>query len=172
MNNSQGTTGKTVRNRISRAWLSDLGGLAMWLVACFAASAMGAVFPPGEWYQSLSKPSWNPPPWVFGPMWTALYLMMAVAAWRVWRRGGWRVQKRPLGWFALQLVLNAAWTPLFFGLHQAGFAFAEIVLLWLAILATLLAFLRVDRPAAWLLVPYLGWVGFAAILNFTLWRIN
>ncbi len=127
---------------------------------------------PGEWYASLRKPSWNPPGWIFGPVWTALYAMMAVAAWLVWRRGGFAAQRRPLGWFLAQLALNAAWTPLFFGLHWPGVAFAEIVLLWLAIVATLAAFRRVSRTATLLLVPYLLWVTFATVLNFTLWRLN
>jgi tryptophan-rich sensory protein len=146
--------------------------LAGWVVLCFAAATMGGFFPPGEWYASLTKPSWNPPGWVFGPVWTALYAMMAVAAWLVWKRGGWAAQRRPLALFLGQLALNAAWTPLFFGLHRPGLAFAEIVLLWLAIAATLVTFGPVSRVAAWLLAPYLAWVSFAAGLNFTLWRLN
>jgi tryptophan-rich sensory protein len=146
--------------------------LAGWVLLCFAAAAFGGLFPPGEWYASLKKPSWNPPGWVFGPVWTALYAMMAVAAWLVWKRGGWAAQRRLLMLFLAQLILNAAWTPLFFGLHRPGLAFAEIVLLWLAIAATLAAFRPVNRVAAWLLAPYLAWVSFAAGLNFTLWRLN
>lgn len=127
---------------------------------------------PGEWYAGLNKPAWNPPGWLFGPVWSALYTMMAVAAWLVWRRGGFAAQRRPLGWFLAQLVLNAVWTPLFFGLHRPGVAFAEILLLWLAIAWTIAAFWRVHRTAAWLLAPYLAWVSFAAVLNGTLWRLN
>jgi tryptophan-rich sensory protein len=97
---------------------------------------------------------------------------MAVAAWLVWQHVGWGRQRKPLLIFLVQLALNALWTPLFFGLHRPGLAFAEIVLLWLAIVATLAAFSRVSRAAAWLLVPYLAWVSFAAALNFTLWRLN
>jgi tryptophan-rich sensory protein len=146
--------------------------LAGWLLLCFAAAAFGGPFMPGEWYAALKKPSWNPPGWIFGPVWTALYTMMAVAAWLVWRQGGWSAQLKPLLLFLAQLALNAAWTPLFFGLHQPGVAFAEIVLLWLAIAATLTAFRPVSRAAAWLLAPYLVWVTFAAVLNFSLWRLN
>ena len=146
--------------------------LVGWLLVCFAAAVMGGLFMPGEWYASLKKPSWNPPAWVFGPVWTALYTMMAVAAWLVWRRGGFAAQRRLLTLFLVQLALNAAWTPLFFGLKQPGWAFTEIVLLWLAIGATLFAFRPVSRVAAWLLAPYLAWVSFAATLNFTLWRLN
>ncbi len=147
-------------------------GLLGWLTACFAAAAMGGFFMPGEWYASLTKPSWNPPGWLFGPVWTALYTIMAVAAWLVWKRGGFAGQRGPLTLFLVQLALNAVWTPLFFGLHWPGVAFAEIVLLWLAIAATFAAFRRIDRVAAWLLAPYLGWVGFAAVLNCALWRLN
>lgn len=147
-------------------------GLCGWLLLCFAAASLGAVFMPGEWYASLRKPAWNPPAWVFGPVWSALYTMMAVAAWLVWKRGGLVVQRRPLALFLAQLLLNAAWTPLFFGLHQPGAAFAVIILLWLAIAGTLVAFRPVSRAAAWLLAPYLAWVTFAAVLNGTLWRLN
>ena len=147
-------------------------GLCGWLLLCFAAASPGAVFMPGEWFAALKKPAWNPPSWIFGPVWTALYAMMAAAAWLVWQRGGWTEQRKPLLIFLAQLALNALWTPLFFGLHRPGVAFAEIVLLWLAIVATLVAFRPVNRTAAWLLVPYLAWVSFAAVLNGTLWRLN
>lgn len=146
--------------------------LAGWLLICFAAASMGALFVPGEWYSALNKPSWNPPGWIFGPVWTLLYTMMAVAAWLVWRQGGWNKQRKPLLMFLVQLALNALWTPLFFGLHRPGLAFAGIVLLWLAIVATVAIFRTLDRIATLLLVPYLGWVSFAAALNFTLWRLN
>ena len=146
--------------------------LAGWLLLCFAAAAMGGLFMPGEWYAALRKPAWNPPGWIFGPVWTALYTMMAVAAWLVWRQGGWGKQRRALVFFLLQLALNALWTPLFFGWHRPGAAFSEIVLLWLAIAATIDIFSSVSRTAMLLLVPYLAWVSFAAVLNFTLWRLN
>ncbi len=147
-------------------------GLCGWLVACFAAASPGALFMPGEWYASLQKPTWNPPAWVFGPVWTTLYTMMAVSAWLVWKRGGFVAQRKPLALFLTQLVLNAAWTPLFFGLHLIGLAFAEMILLWLAIATTLVAFRPVNPTAAWLLVPYLAWVSFAAVLNGALWNLN
>jgi len=153
-------------------WRAQAAGLFCWMAICFVAPALGIFAMPGEWYASLRKPSWNPPGWIFGPVWTALYAMMAVAAWLVWRRGGFAAQRRALTMFLVQLALNAAWTPLFFGLHWPGVAFAEIVLLWLAIGATLFAFRPVSRVAAWLLVPYLAWVSFAAVLNFELWRLN
>lgn len=147
-------------------------GLAGWLLFCFAASGSAVFVATGGWYATLNKPSWNPPAWVFGPVWSLLYVMMAIAAWLVWRRGGWSQQSRALGLFLLQWLLNALWTPLFFGLHRPGWAFAEILLLWLALLATLVCFWRVSRTAGALLVPYLAWVSFAAFLNFTIWRLN
>jgi translocator protein len=144
--------------------------LAVFLAAAFGASAMGYFFPPGEWYAGLVKPFFNPPSWVFGPVWTALYVMMAVAAWLVWKQTGWRA--RPIGlWFA-QMALNALWTPLFFGLHWLGIALVEISALWLLILLTLRAFQPVSRQAAWLMAPYLAWVSFAWLLNLSLWWLN
>jgi tryptophan-rich sensory protein len=143
--------------------------LVGFLVACFAAAALGAFSPPGEWYQQLQKPSWNPPAWVFGPVWTVLYATMAVAAWTVWRSGE---TKPALVWFWGQLALNAAWSPLFFGLKEPGIAFAEILLLLAAVVGTCRAFWKVSVGAGVALVPYALWVGFAAFLNFTLWRLN
>lgn len=150
----------------------SLFALVGWVLLCFAAASLGGFFGPGEWYAALKKPAWNPPGWIFGPVWTALYIMMAVAAWLVWKQGGFKTHRRALTMFLVQLALNALWTPLFFGLHWTGVAFAEIVLLWLAIAATLAAFRSVRPLAAWLLTPYLAWVSFAAVLNFTLWRLN
>ena len=146
--------------------------LAGWLALCFAASASLVFVSIDSWYAGIQKPSWNPPSWLFGPVWSVLYGMMGVAAWLVWKKGGWREQKRVLGVFLLQLALNALWTPLFFGMHWIGIAFAEIILLWLAIATTLIAFMRVRKDAGALFVPYLLWVSFAAVLNFTLWRLN
>jgi len=139
------------------------------ILVTFCAPLAGMFSPPGDWYALLNKPEWNPPSWIFGPVWTALYLMMAVAAWMVWRRDGWR---RALWLYFTQLALNAAWTPVFFGTREIGWAFVVIIALWVAIMVTLLAFLRVSRAAAFLLLPYLAWVTFAALLNFTLWRLN
>lgn len=151
-----------------KCWL----GLVVWLLVTFSAASTGALFMPDAWYVGLNKPWWNPPNWVFGPVWSILYAMMAVAAWLVWRRGGFLIQRRALVPFLIQLALNAAWTPLFFGLHLPAMAFLEILFLWAAIAATLAAFFRVCRLAGWFLVPYLAWASFAAALNFTLWRLN
>jgi len=124
------------------------------------------------WYAGLAKPWFTPPRWAFPVAWTLLYIMMAVAAWRMWRKGGWALQRWPLSLFVIQWLLNAIWTPLFFGMHLIGLALVDIVLLWIAIVATLAAFWRVSKPAAWLLVPYLMWVSFATALNFAIWQLN
>ena len=133
---------------------------------------MGMFFGPDDWFRSLLKPTWNPPNWLFGPAWTVLYIMMAVAVWMVWRCGGWRAQRGPLTLYLAQWALNALWTPLFFGLHRPGWALAEILILLPAILATLAAFWRVKRLAGALLIPYALWTGFATLLNYTIWRMN
>ena len=146
--------------------------LAGWLVLCFAAATSAVFVSVDGWYVTLNKPSWNPPSWLFGPVWTLLYIMMAIAAWLVWRKGGWALQRWPLSLFVIQWLLNAIWTPLFFGMHLIGLALVDIVLLWIAIVATLAAFWRVSKPAAWLLVPYLMWVSFATALNFAIWQLN
>jgi tryptophan-rich sensory protein len=127
---------------------------------------------PGAWYASLAKPAWNPPDAIFAPMWTALYVLMAVAAWLVWRRAGFAGAGTALALFVIQLVLNALWSYLFFGLNRLDIAFLEIVILWLAILLVLVLFWREDWRAGALMIPYLVWVGFASCLNFALWRLN
>lgn len=146
--------------------------LAMFLVACLGVAALGAQFEPGPWYEGLTKPSWTPPNWIFPPVWGLLYLTIAFAGWLVWREGGVGAAKAPLALYATQLTLNAAWSWLFFGLHRPGWAFAEILLLWTFILMTILAFRRVSRVAAALLLPYFAWVSFAVLLNAALWHMN
>jgi tryptophan-rich sensory protein len=152
--------------------MRSLFALAGWLLLTFLAPAAGAWSTSPAWYAAMVKPSWSPPGWLFGPVWTLLYVLMAVAAWLVWREDGWARQRRPLTLYVVQLMLNAAWTPIFFGLRQPGWALLEIVALLAAILATLISFKPVRPLAAWLLAPYLAWVSFAAFLNFTLWRLN
>jgi len=147
-------------------------GLALWLALSFAAAWVGSRYMPGAWYVSLAKPAWTPPDAVFAPVWTALYALMAVAAWLVWRRAGLKGAGVALALFVLQLVLNALWSYLFFGLHRADIAFFDIVALWFTILAVLVLFWREDRRAGALMTPYLVWVGFASCLNFALWRLN
>ncbi len=148
----------------------SLLGLAGWLAVTFAVSAFGALFTPGGggggWYATLPKPAWTPPGWVFGPVWTLLYILIAVAAWLVWRaRGSLRAAAPPLAPWAAQLLLNGLWSLLFFGLRLVVPAFVEILVLWFAILATVIAFWRVRPLAGALLIPYLAWVAFAAALN-------
>ena len=140
--------------------------------ACFLAAATGAAFPPGDWYERLVKPAWRPPNWLFAPAWTVLYLTIAVSGWLVWRKSGLAGAALPLAIYLVQLMLNAAWTPIFFGLRRPDLAFIEIVALWLSIVATIATFHPVSAAAAWLQLPYLFWVTFAAALNFTIWRLN
>jgi tryptophan-rich sensory protein len=147
-------------------------GLAGWLLVSFAAAGIGSRYMPGAWYASLVKPTWNPPAAVFAPVWTVLYTAMGVAAWLVWRRAGFAGAGAALRLFLLQLAINALWSYLFFGAHRPDLAFFDIVALWLAILAVMLLFWRVDWRAGALMVPYLMWVGFASVLNFVLWRLN
>lgn len=149
--------------------------LVVFVVVCLGAAGLGAAWTNtsvATWYSTLAKPSWNPPNWVFGPVWTCLYLAMAVSAWLVWRQQGMVGARTPLLIFTGQLILNAAWSFIFFGLRNPGLALVDVVLLWLSILATILAFRRVSTWAAALLVPYLAWVSFATVLNWTLWRMN
>lgn len=177
--------------------------LVVSLGICFLAAGLGALATTPNiegWYATIEKPTWNPPNWIFGPVWTTLYAMMAVAAWLVWKsqfaaesaeglaeQGG-RLEsnssvklpglqraadvRRALGLFAVQLILNLTWSLIFFGLQKPGWALIEIAILWLAIVATALAFWRCSRVASGLLVPYLAWVSFAAVLNGTIWWLN
>jgi tryptophan-rich sensory protein len=150
-------------------------GLIVLLVVCFAAAGIGgAVTTPkiGTWYSTLVKPSWNPPAWIFGPVWSALYFCMAVAAWLVWRQGGFSGAKVPLTQFVVQLALNVLWSCIFFGLEKPGLAFGEVLLLWLTIVTTMVLFWLRSMIAGILFVPYLAWVSFASFLNFMIWRLN
>lgn len=150
-------------------------GLIVALLVCYGAAAVGGIFTASSvntWYQTLQKPSYNPPDWVFGPVWTVLYGMMAVATWLVWRGMGVGTTRLPLLLFAVQLCLNVAWSGIFFGLQQPGWAFLELCALWVAICATAALFWRVSPLAGWLMVPYLLWVSFAAVLNLNVWLLN
>ncbi len=149
--------------------------LVLCIAVCFAAAAIGAAFTnpnvPG-WYANLDKPAWTPPNRVFGPVWSFLYLLMGISAWQVWRRTGLRAAAVPLALFGIQLLLNAAWSGLFFGLRSPGAALIDILLLWCAILATMVAFRRRSALAGWLMLPYLAWVSFAVALNVAIWNLN
>ena len=149
-------------------------GLAGWLLASFAAAGMGglASVNAAGFYGDLVRPPWAPPAWLFGPVWSVLFLLMGVAAWLVWRDHGFRGAGAALKLYLAQLLANALWSWLFFAWRQGAFAFAEVIVLWLLIAATIFSFWRLHRLAALLLVPYLAWVSFAAALNFVLWRLN
>ncbi|MBE0531940.1 MAG: tryptophan-rich sensory protein [Rhodospirillales bacterium] len=150
-------------------------GFAGFVGGCLAASAVGGAITAssvGTWYPTLTKPSFTPPDWLFPPVWTALFVLMGVAAWRVWQRAGWTKGRAALGAFAVQVLLNLAWSFLFFGMQWVGVALAEILVLLAAILWTASRFARIDRPAALLLVPYALWVGFAAALTAAIWLNN
>ena len=140
-----------------------------YLAACGAAAATGALFQPGDWYRSLSKPRWTPPDWLFPVAWTVLYLSMSVAAARVAMVGD---SGQALALWSVQIALNALWTPVFFGLRRLGAGLVIIFLLWLAVAATMLAFWQLDRIAGLLLAPYLLWVSIAGALNRSVWVRN
>ncbi|MDP3409852.1 TspO/MBR family protein [Bosea sp. (in: a-proteobacteria)] len=152
--------------------LTDGLGLAGFVVACVVAASSGAIFKPGAWYEGLAKPWWRPPNWLFPPAWTLLYCMIAASGWLVWRKAGFAGAGLALTVYGLQLVLNAMWSGMFFGLRRMDLAFVNVSALWLSILALVVLFAPIDSLAAWLLVPYLVWVSFAACLNFTVWRMN
>jgi len=157
---------------MQRSRLRRYLGLIVFLALCFGAAIPGAIFPTGEWYAQLTKPALTPPGWVFGPVWTLLYFMMAVSAWLVWSNPGLPKARMPLILFIVQLALNASWSCVFFGAHSIGLALVNIIVLWTAILATLILFWRLRKLSGALLVPYLLWVSFAAYLNIGLWRLN
>ncbi|MFH1828774.1 MAG: TspO/MBR family protein [Nanoarchaeota archaeon] len=142
------------------------------IVLPFLASAIGSLFTASSvssWYTTLIKPSFNPPSWVFGPVWTILYLLMGVSLYLVWIK---KFDKNAFTFFGIQLVLNALWSILFFGLKSPLFAFIEIVFLWIAILITIIYFYKINKISAYLLIPYILWVSFAAILNFAIFILN
>ena len=149
--------------------------LVLFVAWSFSAGVVGGYLmrqgDPG-WYDGLAKPSFNPPGWVFAPVWSVLYLLMGVSAWLIWRSSVGSARRRALLLFVVQLALNGIWSFLFFGLRSPGWAAPEIVLLWCAIVATLLAFAKINRLAAGLLAPYLLWVSFAVALNLAIWNLN
>ena len=149
-------------------------GLIGWLLLSFVAAAIGAIasVQAASFYQDLAQPSWAPPSSVFGPVWSVLYALMGIAAWLVWREGGWRRQRGVLTLFVIQLALNALWSWLFFAWHRGALAFVDIVLLWVLIVATVVGFWRVRPLGGALLLPYLFWVSFALALNYAVWHLN
>jgi len=159
---------------LNKAKQTQILGLIIWLLICFAAAAVGSIasVQAKSFYSQLSQPAWAPPPSLFGPVWTVLFTMMAIAAWLVWRRGGLRSNRTAFSFFLGQLVLNALWSWLFFAWRLGALALADTVLLWFLILATLVSFWLVRPLAGALLIPYLLWVSFASALNYSLWQLN
>ncbi len=156
------------------SWLRQALGLLGWLAVSFAAAAAGGLASAnaGAFYQELARPGWAPPAWLFGPAWSLLYTLMAVAAWLVWRQHGFRGAGTAFLLFVAQLVANALWTWLFFVWRTGAFAFGEILVLWVLIVCTIIAFWRLNTVAGMLLLPYLGWVSYAAMLTFSVWQRN
>jgi tryptophan-rich sensory protein len=159
---------------MARSEQRQLVGFIAWFAICFIAAAIGAVasIRAGSFYVSLERPAWAPPPSVFSPVWTALYASMAIAAWLVWRQGGFHQARTALLLFLAQLAFNAVWSWLFFAWHLGALAFFDILLLWILIATTLIAFWRIRPLAGALLIPYLLWVSFAAALNYSVWQLN
>lgn len=159
----------------SRSKTQKWAALLAFLIVCLGAGGLGAFATTPEidgWYRTVVKPTWNPPNWVFGPVWTSLYVIMAVAAWLVWTSGDLKKTRVPLSLFGLQLILNLAWSWIFFNAHQIGWALFEILILWGFIAATTWSFFPRSKLAGCLMLPYLAWVTFASVLNFALWKLN
>jgi tryptophan-rich sensory protein len=161
--------------QLKRSAKNQILGFIGWLLLVFAAAALGGLASSNapEFYGQLTQPNWAPPAWLFGPVWSALYGLMAISAFLVWRKHGWASARPALIFFIIQLALNALWTPLFFLWQQGALAFIEIIVLWMWIVATIVAFWRLNaRLAAVLLLPYLAWVSFATCLTWAMWQLN
>ena len=153
----------------------DLLGLFVFVTLCLLVSAAGGAVTATSvdtWYKALAKPTFNPPDWVFAPVWTTLYFLMGVSGWRIWRRRTSRATRGALALFGLQLLFNFAWSVLFFGFQRIDLALIDIVILFVAIVANMILFLRIERLATLLLVPYVAWVAFAIVLNVSIWLLN
>lgn len=144
------------------------------VVVCFVAAGFGSLATFSQiptWYMTIAKPAWNPPSWLFGPVWTVLYLLMAISLYLLWTSKN-KNRTKAINFFYIQLVLNVLWSWMFFGWHQIGFAFVEIIVLWLAILATIIYSSKINQTASWLLIPYILWVSFAIYLNHSILLLN
>ena len=153
----------------------DLFGLFVFVTLCLLVSAAGGAVTATSvdtWYKALAKPTFNPPDWVFAPVWTTLYFLMGVSGWRIWRRRTSRATRGALAVFGLQLLFNFAWSVLFFGFQRIDLALIDIVILFVAIVANMILFWRIERLATLLLVPYVAWVAFAIVLNVSIWLLN
>ncbi|MEZ6097060.1 MAG: TspO/MBR family protein [Pirellulaceae bacterium] len=162
-------------NQPNRTVLTNVLALVGFLTACFGVAAIGGFATASSvtgWYQELNKPTWNPPNWIFGPVWTVLYALMAISAWRVWKSGSFAETRFALSVFSVHLIVNMLWSIMFFGWKQVGWAAIEIWVLWGMIGWLTVLFYRKDRLAALMMLPYLIWVSFAAFLNLTIWNLN
>ena len=161
---------------MKKVLVADWLKLVVAIIVCELAGIIGSIFTISAipmWYATLAKPMLNPPSWLFGPVWTTLYLLMGIAAFLIWRKG-WnsRGVGTALSVFAVQLILNVVWSIIFFGLHSPSWALVDIIALWMAIVITIVTFAKISRPAAWLLAPYIFWISFAMYLNYSIWRLN
>lgn len=156
--------------------IKNIFSVAISIIIAEFAGIIGSVFTiqsVNTWYLTLNKPTLNPPSWIFGPVWTTLYVLMGVSAYLVWKRGIKRADvKIALSIYAFQLLLNTLWSIVFFAFENPGLALVNIVVLWLAIVATIYTFSKISKTAAWLLAPYLAWVSFASYLNYAIWSLN
>ncbi len=163
-------------SKMNRSGTVRIAGLVFWISICFFTAWIGAQaspgIAPGEWFESINKPTWNPPNWLFAPVWTTLYTMMGVAVWFVWKDYGFSGAKKAISFFLIQLALNGLWSQIFFGMQEIGWAFFEILVLLSAIIATTYLFFEKNSIAGWLMIPYIIWVSFASVLNGTIWWIN
>lgn len=149
--------------------------LVVSVVLTVGLGSLGGLFTVREipvWYAGLQKPSFNPPNWLFGPVWTLLYVLMGISFFLIWKQKVSTGRNKALTWFGVQFLLNFCWSMIFFRFHQTGWAMLEITFMWVAILITLLQFGKISSRAAWLLVPYLSWVSFASVLNYAIWQLN
>lgn len=152
--------------------MKKFADLIFWLLISAVVAWFGAQFNTGQWYLTIAKPTWTPPGWLFGPVWTTLYIMMAVAAWLVWRETGRNFKEKSIQLYLVKMILNASWSWVFFGLHQIGWAVVNIIILLLLIIVVTVLFYRTKKIAGYLMIPYLLWVSFATVLNFNIWLLN
>lgn len=155
--------------------ISNTQKLIISIVATVGIGSLGGIFTIAEipnWYAGLNKPSFNPPNWLFGPVWTSLYTMMGIAFYLIWKQPATDTRKKAIQIFIIQFVLNFFWSIIFFSLHSIGAALIEIIVMWIFILLTIIQFSKLSKPAAWLLVPYIAWVSFATILTASIWKLN
>lgn len=157
-------------------WMNNIAKLVISILVPLAIGGTAGFFTAtgvDSWYQTIQKPLWNPPNWIFGPVWTTLYILMGISLFLVWKSdSSSKLKKIAITFFAIQLVMNFFWSFIFFNQQQIGWALLEILVMWMFIIATIFAFGNISKTAAWLLVPYVSWVSFAALLNYAIWKLN